>query len=190
MRDAPRPRHRTTDIAILVVVLALIALSAPLHGRIAAWVQAVQPTLMQHPVGGPALFVVLAALSAMLMFFSSLVLIPIGVVAWGQLTCFMLLWGGWFLGGVLTYSIGRFLGRPVVERMVSPKKIAQYEAAHGVPQAATGTAIQKLVVAKAAAIKVTVNPQYGKWDAATGDVVASDAASPAVSAVPSASATP
>ena len=77
-----------------------------------------------------------------------------------------------------------------LQLILQSEKIAAYEAAHGVPQANTGTAIQKLVVAKAAAIKVTVNPQYGKWDAATGDIVATDAATPAVSAVPSASATP
>jgi len=77
-----------------------------------------------------------------------------------------------------------------LQLILESEKIAQYEAAHGVAQADTGTSIQKLVVAKAAAIKVTVNPQYGKWDAATGDIVATDAATPAVSAVPNASATP
>ncbi len=76
-----------------------------------------------------------------------------------------------------------------LQLILQSEKIAQYEAAHGVAQADTGTAIQKLVVAKAASMKVTVNPQYGKWDATTGDVVAADAASPAVSASPSASAT-
>ena len=68
-----------------------------------------------------------------------------------------------------------------LQLILQSEKIAQYEAAHGVAQADTGTAIQKLVVAKAAAIKVTVNPQYGKWNAATGDVVATDVASPAAS---------
>jgi hypothetical protein len=77
-----------------------------------------------------------------------------------------------------------------LQLILQSEKIAEYEVAHGVAQADTGTAIQKAVVAKASSMKVTVNPQYGKWDAATGDIVASDAASPAVSASPSASATP
>ena len=68
-----------------------------------------------------------------------------------------------------------------LQLILQSEKIAAYEAAHGVAQAATGTAIQKLVVAKAAAIKVTVNPQYGKWDPATGDIIATDVASPAAS---------
>ncbi len=68
-----------------------------------------------------------------------------------------------------------------LELILQSEKIAQYAAAHGVAQADTGTAIQKLVVAKAAALKVTVNPQYGKWDPVTGDILAADAASSAAS---------
>ena len=70
------------------------------------------------------------------------------------------------------------------------EKLAQAEVTAGVAQADTGTAIQKLVVAKAKKIGVTVNPKYGKWDPATGDVVAVDAASPAASPAASATSTP
>ena len=59
------------------------------------------------------------------------------------------------------------------------EKLAQAEIAAGVSEADTGTAIQKLVVDKAKEIGVTVNPKYGKWDPATGDVLPLDAASPA-----------
>lgn len=68
-----------------------------------------------------------------------------------------------------------------LQLILQSEKIAQYAAAHGIAQADTGNEIQKLVVAKAAALKVTVNPQYGKWDPATGDIVPADAASPAAS---------
>ena len=40
--------------------------------------------------------------------------------------------------------------------------------------------IQKLIVAKAKELGVTVNPRYGKWDPATADIVANDPASSAV----------
>jgi uncharacterized membrane protein YdjX (TVP38/TMEM64 family) len=79
------------------------------------------------PVLGTVLFVLLAALSAMLVFFSGLLLVPIGIQVWGPAGCFLLLWSGWFLGGVITYSIGRHFGRPVVLRMLSEKKMARYE---------------------------------------------------------------
>ena len=42
------------------------------------------------------------------------------------------------------------------------------------------TEIQKLVVAKAKELGVTINPRYGKWNAETADIQAADAASSAV----------
>jgi uncharacterized membrane protein YdjX (TVP38/TMEM64 family) len=129
--EPPTPRqrapHRAVSLAVAVVVLALVALSAPLHRQVADVLLLAQPVITQHPAAGAALFVALAALAAMLMFFSSMVLVPLGVLAWGKLACFLMLWGGWFVGGALTYSIGRYLGRPVVRRLVSTKNIAQYE---------------------------------------------------------------
>jgi uncharacterized membrane protein YdjX (TVP38/TMEM64 family) len=71
-------------------------------------------------------------MSAMLVFFSSVVLVPVGIEAWGDVGCFLLLWTGWFLGGVLTYSIGRHLGRPIVERLLTHAEIEVYE--HRIPR--------------------------------------------------------
>lgn len=68
-----------------------------------------------------------------------------------------------------------------IQLILMSNKITAAVIASGVAQADAGTAITKLVVAKAAKLKVTVNPQYGKWDPATGDVIAADAASPAAS---------
>ena len=61
----------------------------------------------------------LATASAMLAFLSSAIIVPIGVYAWGSVNCFLLLWIGWLLGGVLTYAIGYTLGRPVAVRVQS-----------------------------------------------------------------------
>lgn len=59
------------------------------------------------------------------------------------------------------------------------EKMAAFFVSKGIAEADTGTSIQKSIVDMAKKIKVTVNPRYGKWDPATGDVVAVDAASPA-----------
>lgn len=67
-----------------------------------------------------------------------------------------------------------------IEAMTFSDKISQALTASGVAQADLGTAVQKLVVAKAKELGVTVNPRYGKWDGAVADVVATDSASPAV----------
>lgn len=67
-----------------------------------------------------------------------------------------------------------------IEAMTYSEKITQALTASGIGKAEIGAAVQKLVVAKAKKLGVTVNPRYGKWDGAVADVVAVDPASPAV----------
>jgi len=67
-----------------------------------------------------------------------------------------------------------------IEAITYSDKIGQALVASGVAQDQVGAEMQKLVVAKAKEIGVTVNPRYGKWDAAGADVVAADSASTAV----------
>jgi hypothetical protein len=61
-----------------------------------------------------------------------------------------------------------------IEAIAYSDKISQKLTAAGVTEDQLGQEIQKLVVAKAKEIGVTVNPRYGKWDATTADVVAAD----------------
>ncbi len=68
-----------------------------------------------------------------------------------------------------------------IQLIIFSEKLTSAAVAGGVAQADAGSEIQKLIIAKAAALKVVINPRYGKWDAANGDIVAADAASPAVS---------
>ena len=67
-----------------------------------------------------------------------------------------------------------------IEAISLSDKISQALSAAGVTEADMGAQIQKLVVAKAKELGVTVNPRYGKWDGTVADVVASDAAGTAV----------
>jgi len=67
-----------------------------------------------------------------------------------------------------------------IEAISYSDKISQAITAGGVAQDQVSGEIQKLVAAKAKEIGVTVNPRYGKWDAVNADIVASDAASTAV----------
>ena len=67
-----------------------------------------------------------------------------------------------------------------IEAIAYSDKISQKLTAAGVTEDQLGQEIQKLVVAKAKEIGVTVNPRDGKWDATTADVVAADSAESAV----------
>jgi len=114
-------------LIIGVIVAALLAYSEEIHRQVVTVIALAEPVIATSPVLGAGIFVLLAALSAMLVFFSGLLLVPIGIEAWGPLVCFLLLWSGWFLGGVITYSIGRRFGRPAVLRLLSEEKMARYE---------------------------------------------------------------
>ncbi|CAN2176161.1 SurA N-terminal domain containing protein [Candidatus Nanopelagicaceae bacterium] len=50
----------------------------------------------------------------------------------------------------------------------------------GVADADVSTKISELVVAKTTELKIKINPRYGTWDNASGDIVAADSAGDAV----------
>ncbi len=83
--------------------------------------------ISQFPVLGMLLFVLLAAASAMLAFYSSAILVPIAIYSWGVTVCFILLWVGWLLGGVLSFSIGYYFGRPVTSKLIGEKRYSNFE---------------------------------------------------------------
>jgi hypothetical protein len=67
-----------------------------------------------------------------------------------------------------------------IEAISFSDKISQALISAGVTQDQVGQEIQKLVVAKAKELGVTINPRYGKWNAETADIEAADSASSAV----------
>lgn len=112
---------------LILLAAILIASSTQLHSLVESAIRSGSGVIKQHPVWGVAVFVALAGLSAMLAFFSSVVLVPVAVAQWGNLITGILLWIGWTLGGLTAYSIGRFLGTRVVGFLVSRAAVARYE---------------------------------------------------------------
>jgi hypothetical protein len=68
----------------------------------------------------------------------------------------------------------------VLRRDLVLRKLTEQQSAAGADENTISTFIQKLVTDKAKALKVTVNPRYGKWDESTLSVVATEAAGDAV----------
>ncbi len=126
LRAATTPA-RALVFVVIVAVVAIVASLGALHDALLRVLAAAQGVIAQHPVLGAVLFVGLAALSAMLAFMSSAVLVPVAVYVWGAALCAALLWGGWILGGLCAYSIGRRLGQPVVARLTSHQTLAYYQ---------------------------------------------------------------
>ena len=115
-------------LVVMVAALITLALSDPVHRAVLQVFEAAKGIIEQHPLAGAALFVVLSSLAAMLAFFSSAVLVPPAVYAWGPVVCAALLWLGWMLGGVISYGLAYRFGAPVMRWLAPGKSIDKYQA--------------------------------------------------------------
>ena len=115
-------------ILLLLVVAVGIATMAKMKGRalVADVLTVAGGLIADHPYWGVSLFVVLAAISAMLAFFSSAVMIPVAIHTWGGPATLAFLWLGWLLGGLASYAIGRVLGEDVVHYFVRSARLDVY----------------------------------------------------------------
>jgi len=109
------------------MALALIASADSLHAVLVSLTDRVTPLMQSRPALGAMLFILVSALSAMVAFFSSAVLVPVAVQVWGLWGTIGLLWLGWIVGGILAYSLARTAGRPLVARLVKAELLERYE---------------------------------------------------------------
>jgi uncharacterized membrane protein YdjX (TVP38/TMEM64 family) len=106
--------RRAVGLVVLCVALAMLVTSDALHAALLQMLEASKDVIARHPAPGALLFVLMAAISAMLAFVSIAVLVPVAVYAWGEPVSMLLVWIGWILGGGTAYGIARYFGRPVV----------------------------------------------------------------------------
>jgi uncharacterized membrane protein YdjX (TVP38/TMEM64 family) len=128
IREAFAHHWQRALAALAGLALALyVVSSSQLHEAINAAFFAAQDVMLGHGFRGMLIFVALAAVSAMVAFFSSAVLVPPGVYAWGSGVTFLLLWIGWLAGGVLAYAGGRWFGRRLVAWLINEDQLRRYE---------------------------------------------------------------
>jgi uncharacterized membrane protein YdjX (TVP38/TMEM64 family) len=126
--DLPSLEWKRVFLLLLVLGgLVLLASSDAFQSALTWLLTRAGPVIEAHPFWGAALFILLSAVSAMLAFFSSAVLVPVAIHTWGEAVCVVLLWCGWMLGGLCAYGIARSWGRPVVRRLVSSELFGRYE---------------------------------------------------------------
>lgn len=91
--------------------------------RAVAWAEQL---MERHRLAGAAVFFVFSALSAMLAFASSAILVPPATLVWGQPVTLLLLWGGWVAGAIAAYGIGR-LAFPLLRHSGYQEKLEKYQ---------------------------------------------------------------
>lgn len=114
-------------VVVLICVSAALLLSVDLvYDGLQRLLAGAEPLISAHPLLGILVFVLLSAVSAMLAFFSSALLVPAAVYSWGSTLTVGLLWLGWLLGGMFTYWLGHGLRRPPGEAAGPPGRFASY----------------------------------------------------------------
>lgn len=106
-----RSWSRAVAVVLICTSVALLLSFDAVNDSLQRALSAVQPSIAGHPRLGAVAFVLFAALSAVLAFFSSALLLPVAVYTWGTTVTLVLLWLGWLLGGICTYALGRVLRR-------------------------------------------------------------------------------
>jgi uncharacterized membrane protein YdjX (TVP38/TMEM64 family) len=129
--DAPHASHlrlnlRAVAILVLCVVAATLLSIDSVNAGLRHVLAAAEPLISAHPVTGVLLFVLLSAISAVIAFFSSALLVPVAVYTWGTPLTIAWLWLGWWIGGACTYGLGRAMRRPLIQLSSTAEQIDFY----------------------------------------------------------------
>lgn len=112
---------------MLCLALAAVAASGTLHAALLDVLAVSRGVIVEYPILGALLFVLLAAVSAMFAFVSIAILVPVAVYVWGEPISMLLLWVGWIMGGAAAYGIARLLGRRVVHWLTAASALNRLE---------------------------------------------------------------
>jgi hypothetical protein len=85
-----------------------------------------------------------------------------------------------FAGNLVAAQIASSNFETYVRAIIISDKISAALAQSGVAEADVSTKLSQLVTAKTKELKIKINPRYGTWDDAAGDIVATDSAGTAV----------
>ena len=119
-------RRYIVGIVVIIGIAVLFLFSPALQETFFNITLSLQKYAASNGIMARVIFVVLAALSALLSPFSSVPFIPIAVTIWGEATTIVLLLLGWTLGGIGAYAIGRYAARPILDRFVRSETAHRY----------------------------------------------------------------
>jgi len=123
----PLHHRRVALLVAFVAIVLAVTTSDALHQAFVDVLAIAERLMRAYPRAGMLAFVGLASLSAMLSFFSSSALVPVGVYVWGARQTMLMLWVGGVLGGTAGYWMARTLGRRIVKRLVPEAPFRRYE---------------------------------------------------------------
>ena len=113
-------------LAVVILLLTFFLYSPTFRNFVDEATNWAEVLMRAHPLMGAAVFFFFAAVSAMLAFTSSVVLVPPANLVWGKLITFLLLWGGWIVGAIAAFGIGN-VARPLLIRLGYQETLGHYQ---------------------------------------------------------------
>jgi len=114
-------------LGVIVFIVVFIVIFPEIKGLLYGAIDTVGNIADTQPFLSMIIFVLLSAVSAFLSFFSTVILVPLAVSAWGNVITVILLFIGWILGGIIAYVLAYFLGEPIVKKIIGQKKFDRYK---------------------------------------------------------------
>lgn len=118
------------DKIILILAVAFIGFlvwsSVAFQGLLAKIVPFFEEFAQREKFLSVVVFILLGTASTMFSSFSSMPLVPIAVIIWGNAFTGIFLFVGWLLGDILSYLVGYWAGHPVAKRFLPYEKIKIY----------------------------------------------------------------
>lgn len=108
-----------------IISLALLVLA--MYASTQADIVAVLEGAMQHTALGGVFFVLALVSAVVLAPVAALPLIPLASVLFGSFLASVYSILGWTVGGIIAFAIARYVGRPVLSRVVTLDTLARYE---------------------------------------------------------------
>lgn len=118
--------RKIASAAILALLVVIFWFSVTLQDVFYDAVFLAEAYVEGHQTLGIFVFMALAGVSAMLSPFSSVPLIPVAIMLWGNVWTTAFLVAGWLGGHVITYTIGYYAGYPIAKKLIARETVEQY----------------------------------------------------------------
>ncbi len=118
--------RKIASIFAFVLLIILFWSSTALQDIFFDAVFYIESYFQNHQILGVFAFIGLAAVSSMLSPFSSVPIVPIAIIMWGNFWSIIFLVTGWLIGHIITYTVGYYAGYPIAKNFVPFDRIDYY----------------------------------------------------------------
>jgi len=119
-------KRRIALILSIAFIVFLTWTSVTFQQILSRYIPYFEKLALSNQILSAAIFIGLAILSTMFSSFSSVPLVPIAVLVWGNWLTALFLFLGWTTGDVLSYWIAYYAGNPIAKRLIPFEKIEFY----------------------------------------------------------------